>query len=139
MKKREVSLLIFYNDRNEILLQDRRSHSKAGEEWGFFGGGIEAGENAVNAVKREVKEEMDIELSDINDQIGIVENTYFNSIQNCSINVRRNVFVREYKNEKLKILEGAECAWFNLAEARKLKLVPGDIGVLDLVKNYLKR
>lgn len=137
MKNREVSLLLFYNSKNEILLQDRTSCSKSGEEWGFFGGGLEAGESAVEALAREIKEEMNITLDQIDEPIGIVKNTYFNKIQDCSVHIKRFIFVREYKNEGLEILEGAGSSWFQIDEAKRLKLVPGDIKVLELTEEYL--
>jgi len=60
---RDVSLIIFYKD-DKILIQDRRDMSKFGEEWGFFGGGIKAGETPEEAVVRETKEELSYDLKD---------------------------------------------------------------------------
>ena len=49
MAGRKVALIVFYDKENKILLQDRRKISKRGEEWGFFGGGIEEGETPKQA------------------------------------------------------------------------------------------
>ena len=40
-QKRNVAVVIFYDGDGKILLQDRKSISSSGEEWGLFGGGIE--------------------------------------------------------------------------------------------------
>ncbi len=60
---RDVSLIIFYRD-DKILVQDRRDMSKWGEDYGFFGGQIEAGETPEEAVVRETGEELSFELKD---------------------------------------------------------------------------
>jgi mutator protein MutT len=54
---KDVALIFFYKD-DKILVQDRRNMSKFGEEWGFFGGRIEAGETPEQSVVRETKEEL---------------------------------------------------------------------------------
>lgn|SRR5574341_2553713 len=59
----DIALIFFYKD-EKILVQDRRDISKFGEEWGFFGGRIEAGETPEQAVVRETKEELSYDLRD---------------------------------------------------------------------------
>ena len=58
---RKVSTIIFYDDK-KILIQDRRKISKWGEEYGFFGGKIEEGETPEEALKREMKEELNLNI-----------------------------------------------------------------------------
>ena len=59
MKQRNLSTIIFFEHDGRILLQDRRSITKFGEEWGPFGGSIETGETPDQAIRREVKEELE--------------------------------------------------------------------------------
>lgn len=63
IKKRIVSGVAFYDEQNRILLQDRRNIKKYGEEWGFFGGAVEDGEGIEDALKREIKEELQYKLT----------------------------------------------------------------------------
>ena len=51
-----------------MLVQDRRGHRPP--PWGFFGGGIEAGENSLEAVLREIWEELGVRLSSDDIQFG---------------------------------------------------------------------
>ena len=44
MFKRRVAVIIFYDEKKRILLQDRRGISKFGEEWAIFGGSAEEDE-----------------------------------------------------------------------------------------------
>lgn len=60
---RDVAIIIFYKD-DKVLIQDRRDISKFDEEWGFFGGRIEAGETPEQAVVRETEEELSYDLKD---------------------------------------------------------------------------
>ena len=55
MIKRKVSVILFHDKEGNILLQDRRSTSKHGEEFGFFGGKIEEGEKVGWQKKKLVK------------------------------------------------------------------------------------
>ncbi|WP_345465180.1 NUDIX domain-containing protein [Deinococcus carri] len=45
-----------------ILVQDRRGHRPP--PWGFFGGGIEVGETPVQALLRETREELGVQLAE---------------------------------------------------------------------------
>lgn len=58
MKIKSVACALLLNIDNELLLQDRRDISKYGEEWSFFGGGIEVGEDSKTALIREINEEL---------------------------------------------------------------------------------
>ena len=55
---REISVAVFIDKDKNVLLQNRTNHSKAGEKYGFFGGGIEPNETSEEALIRELKEEL---------------------------------------------------------------------------------
>jgi len=50
--------LCAFVENNHILLQDRTGISKWGEDWSIFGGGIEGDETPLEAVTREMNEEL---------------------------------------------------------------------------------
>lgn len=62
MKQKEVAIVFIENSQWEFLIQDRKSISKAGEKWWFFGGWIDAFESPIDAIKRELKEELDLNV-----------------------------------------------------------------------------
>lgn len=118
------ALIIFYDNKDRILLQDRRCISTHGEEWGYFGGGIESGETPEQAVIRETKEELGYELKQFL-SIGIVKTTDQRGT------IERHVFLAplpdmKYLNQK----EGKNMQLFTLQEAKKVKNYFGDDQVI---------
>jgi len=132
MKKRDVSTIVFYTTKKEVLMQDRKGISKYGEEWSFFGGGIEEGETPREAIIRETKEELNYNLNEL-EEIG---NCHF---KNEKIECTRHVFIAPLKNElqKMSVLEGKQGKLFSITEAKKLKLIPGEEQVIELVEKTL--
>jgi 8-oxo-dGTP pyrophosphatase MutT (NUDIX family) len=57
MNLRNVAVVVF-TDGKDIVVQERGKHSKTGEQFGFWGGGVEEGEEKESAIKRELLEEI---------------------------------------------------------------------------------
>lgn len=133
MAGRTVALIVFYDKDNRILLQDRTGKAKHGEEWGFFGGGIEQGETPEQAVVRETEEELGYKLTKFK-YIG----EYKNTLPNGFI-IERHIFVSSLKDQFSKFVqkEGAGMQLFSIKEAKKLKMISGDYQTLDMIAKYL--
>jgi 8-oxo-dGTP diphosphatase len=54
---------ILRNNKGKILFQLRDENGRNPNKWGIFGGGIKKGENPTNALIREIKEELGINIS----------------------------------------------------------------------------
>jgi 8-oxo-dGTP diphosphatase len=57
-----VAVGIIYNQQQHILLAKRPKHTDQGGLWEFPGGKVEAGETVRQALARELKEELNIEV-----------------------------------------------------------------------------
>ena len=134
MKLHKVSLIIFYDSRKRILLQDRRGISKTGEEWGYFGGHIEKGETPEQTLIRETKEELGYDLkADEYRHIG----HFVDSFKDMTID--RQVYIAPMPPlSKLKLAEGKKMKLFTLEQALGLKMVgEGDKDVVRALAEAL--
>jgi 8-oxo-dGTP pyrophosphatase MutT (NUDIX family) len=138
---RKVSVVVFYDKNGRILLQKRSGiQSKSGEDWGFFGGGIEENESPEEAIKREISVELGININEFI-KIGEFENIYFNTKMKINRKLYRTIFISPLTSEiqSAKVLEGDGSKLFSISEAKKLKLVPGDIEVIKIFENYYNK
>ncbi|MDD4151682.1 MAG: NUDIX domain-containing protein [Candidatus Gracilibacteria bacterium] len=134
MKIRKVSLIGFYNEKNQILLQERGDYSKNGEEWAFFGGGIEKGETPEEAFIREAKEELDLDMTKFAyDYLGESIYEFPEKI------VYWNLFLikTDLKETDFTVLEGKAAKYFSFEEAKKLKFPSDPSDMIDKIKNYI--
>ncbi len=120
MAVRDVSLLILYTTTGQILLQHRTPDAfSLPNHWAFFGGGIEAGESTMEALKREVLEELSFH----------VQIPYFLMAQTVRDGEDLNtkyVFVEQYQNQPLHLGEGQAMGWFSPDDTHALKMIDHD-------------
>lgn len=58
--KNNAVLVLFLPDRQQIIVQNRDGHRPP--PWGYFGGGLEAEETPLDAILREIREELNLSL-----------------------------------------------------------------------------
>lgn len=131
MKK--VAVIILENDKGEILLylRDNKPEIPFPNHWDLFGGFIEDGETPEQALVREVKEELDIDLRDYD----------FFKKYNCDQgdampNIKYVYYGRISKPiSELKLQEGQKLQFFSKEEIPQVKFA----NILkDIVMEYLK-
>ena len=125
---------IIINNKNEILLQlrDDKPDIFYPKNWGFFGGAIEKDESDIDALKRELHEEL-------NFQFNVFEFlTRFDFDLTCvnQNKVYRSFYVSYAKLDNLDhflLNEGKEMKFFTLEEANKISnFVPYDKFALSI-------
>jgi len=132
MRKRNVALIVLYDDKRRILLQHRSQD--AGRYpgcWAFFGGGIEGNETPEQAVRRECLEELCYNL----DNPRLVITRFFTNTLYCG---EKYIFIERYNPEKkLAQKEGSEMKWADINEISQLKTIEHDKEIYDFLKLIL--
>ena len=106
------ALLVPVNSEGQVLIQDRRGHRPP--SWGYFGGGIEPGETPIVALIREVKEELNLTLVEVDVQeVCILTASY------DAGSVIKYVYLYRTDQETFTVLEGAGAYWVAVEEAKK--------------------
>jgi 8-oxo-dGTP diphosphatase len=96
---------------DKILICQRSTSIKLPLKWEFPGGKIEQGESKEDCLRREIKEELDIDIEIIN-TLSTVEYHY------SDFSIQLYPFVCSLLNGVVKVLEHAQAVWVNANKLR---------------------
>ncbi|XMB86054.1 8-oxo-dGTP diphosphatase [Mycoplasmatota bacterium WC44] len=123
MKVKLMNMCMIYNDNNEVLVQDRKKKYWSGI--GFPGGHVELNESLVDSAIREVKEETDLDITDL-EFCGF--KSWDDEKKNLVILFKTNSFtgtLKEYSDEGRNF-------WVDKSELKDLNLANGFIDDLNV-------
>jgi 8-oxo-dGTP diphosphatase len=128
MYSRRLALFVLRDNNGRVVLQHRdKDAPRLPDYWAFFGGHMEKSESPEEAVRREAKEELGIELEgprlfkryEFKEEDGMVE---------------KHMFVADLKNRiedlKNQQAEGQNLGIFSFDELKRLKISKNDIVIL---------
>lgn len=105
-----------YKGKQFLVIRRRDGAKKFGGMWGFPGGKVEIGETISGAIRREIKEETNL---DIKDEFLLVDSYYYGD----SLGMHFALFT---DNSDVKLLDGYEHKWLSsLEQLQKLHRIPG--------------
>jgi 8-oxo-dGTP diphosphatase len=113
-------------EQGKILVTQRKKHSSHGLLWEFPGGKVKEGEDPRGALRRELKEELDVEV-----EIGILFDAVFYSYPEYPILLL--VYRCRMEKGSLKPLGCHDFRWVTLRELEKLAMPPAD----DPIRKHL--
>ncbi|NLP35888.1 MAG: (deoxy)nucleoside triphosphate pyrophosphohydrolase [Clostridiales bacterium] len=128
MKNIEVVAAILVKE--DKILATKRGYGEFMNMWEFPGGKIEPGEAKEEALLREIREELNIEIS-IGDLLCTVDYDYpdFHLTMHC--------FICTVTDGKITLIEHKDAKWLSMDELDTVQWLPADIGILDKIKRYM--
>ena len=119
-----VAAIIIKDDKYFIAQRNRNKHM--GLSWEFPGGKVEEGESFEIALKREIKEELNIEIN-IKNKLG--EENY----QDDKINVKLHYFICSHVSGEIILNEHENSAWITKNDFKNYNFAEGDSDIINLL------
>ncbi|MBS3815417.1 MAG: (deoxy)nucleoside triphosphate pyrophosphohydrolase, partial [Hadesarchaea archaeon] len=111
-----------------ILIGKRRKPEELADKWEFPGGEIESDESPEECLRREVSEELGIEIQVKNKICEISHEHDFG-------NIKFHVFFAEWKNGELTPTTHKEAKWVPRNELRNHDFTPADVKIIKKIEN----
>ena len=121
-----------------FCLRDNKSNIPNPNCWSLFGGGIEPGETPLEALKREIKEETNIKIYNI--QL-LASQNFTLHVKNKPYTITGNIFLANTDAElnDIKLYEGQKVDYFTIDEIKNMKNTTSVMpSFLKKYKKYLK-
>lgn len=128
MKTVKVAAAIIIHNKQIFVTQ--RGYGEFKDGWEFPGGKIEPGETPQEALAREIKEELDIEI-EVGDYLETVEYDY------PSFHLSMDCFFCTIKSGKLVLKEHEAAKWLTMENLDSVDWLPADKGLIESIKKYL--
>lgn len=128
MKNIEVVAAIIC--RSGEIFATQRGYGEWKDWWEFPGGKVEPGETYDEALKREIREELDTEI-DIHNLLTTVEYDY------PSFHLTMHCYICSVISGHLMLREHEDARWLPVGEIDSVKWMPADITVINLLKKTI--
>ncbi|MGM9752582.1 MAG: (deoxy)nucleoside triphosphate pyrophosphohydrolase [Candidatus Cryptobacteroides sp.] len=118
--------------RGNSIFATQRGYGEFKDWWEFPGGKMEAGETPAQALKREIREELNAEIN-VGDLIQTVEWDYptFHLTMHC--------FWCELTSEALHLNEHEAARWLTADTISSVNWLPADLALIPLIRKELSR
>tara|TARA_B100001059_G_scaffold81845_1_gene79935 strand:+ start:469 stop:864 length:396 start_codon:yes stop_codon:yes gene_type:complete len=131
LKQISVSAGILINNDNQILLSQRTADKSFPGQWEFPGGKIESSETANEALIRELKEELGIDI-DNSYLFKRIEHYYDSFIANIEF------FIVDSWSGELSGEEGQLVRWFSAGDLKDLPILAADNPVIEELYEFFR-
>ena len=115
-----------------IIFATQRGYGEFKGGWEFPGGKIEAGETPQEALKREIKEELDTEIS-VGEFIDTIEYDY------PTFHLSMDCFWCQIVSGDLVLKEHEAAKWLTKEKLNSVDWLPADITLIDKIKKKMKK
>lgn len=117
-------------DGNPMIFATQRGYGDLKGGWEFPGGKIEPGETPQEALRREIREELDTEIA-VGEVIDTIEYDYplFHLSMDC--------FWAEVIAGRLVLKEAEDAKWLTVETMDSVKWLPADLGLIEKIKQTI--
>ena len=112
---------------NKYLIAQRNRNKHFAFYWEFPGGKVDNGETFENALKREIKEELSI-------NIRILHHIASEKHKDDKIDVNVHYFLCESLNENIILSEHEDMKWLQKNDLTQFKMAPGDTKIIKYLE-----
>jgi 8-oxo-dGTP diphosphatase len=119
-----VACLVLVDSTKTVLATRRPEHKALGGLWEFPGGKLDDGESAENALRREIREELHLELGPLSPLSPVLHRYPFGVIRLIPFLACCD------KRPVLRLAEHTAAEWVTLKEASLLEWAPADLPIL---------
>ncbi len=132
MKQVLVVACALVNEQGKVLVTQRPAGKSMAGKWEFPGGKIEAGETPENALIRELKEELDIDVT-----AACLAPLSFASHSYADFHLLMPVFIcRKWQGEPRSV-EGQDMQWVKPVALFKLDMPPADLPLIGILNELV--
>ena len=128
LSHKKIGVAVIYNDAGLILIDRRPDKGLLGGLWEFPGGKIEPGETVEECIKREIKEEIDIEI-EVGENLINLDHTY------SDFKVTLYVHICSYLRGEAKPIECQEIRWVSLEEIEQFTFPEANTKIIEMLKS----
>lgn len=124
---KQIGVAVIHNRQGQILIDRRRQEGLLGGLWEFPGGKMEPGETVQDCIRREIKEELGIEI-EVGDPLIVVDHAY------THFRITLNVYHCRHLSGEPQPLECDQVRWVTLAELDQYPFPKANTRIIQALK-----
>ncbi|KAM3091614.1 A/G-specific adenine glycosylase [Phormidesmis sp. 146-12] len=125
---KEIGVAVIWNDQQQILIDRRKSDGLLGGLWEFPGGKVEPSETIEACIRREIQEEIGIEI-EVGDRLMVVDHTY------THFKVRLNVHHCQYVSGEPQAIACDEVRWVELSDLDQYPFPKANLQIIQALRD----
>jgi 8-oxo-dGTP diphosphatase len=124
---KQIGVAVIWNQSGQILIDKRKVGGALGGLWEFPGGKIEAGETVVDCIVREIREELEIEIT-VGEHLISIEHTY------PTFQITLIVHHCNYLSGTPQPIESDEILWVEVSDLNKYEFPAANVAIIRAIE-----